>query len=176
METKSITLKSVKLPRHFRTFQATVNPKKIREIQLKIDAYNRDADRTIVPINGRIQEMALKSNLTLRESVPRFEATFTLNKPPINLTEIVEDLESLCKASNLNNLHISIHSVTFDIGGDSYFFENHRQSKALNLKAVNGKPLGKITEVERDVLLSGNLKFAAPSTCTKIYKEEWKCV
>ena len=81
----------------------------------------------------------------------------------------------MCKKNNLNNLSVTILSVTFDVSGDAYFFENHRPSKALNLKSINGKMIGKITEPERNKLLENKLKFAAPSTCTKTYKETWKC-
>jgi len=176
MSTKQIELKSVKLPRHYRSFQATVNPKHIRELRLKIDAYNRVEVRKILPINGKIQEMARSSEIFLKEATQRFQTHLILNKPPINLDEIIEDMERLCKSEKLNSLTLSIISVTFDVSGDAYYFENHKPSKALTLKTINGKLIGKITEIERDALLNGRLKFAAPSTCTKIYKEEWKCV
>jgi len=175
MSTKAIELKSVKLPRHFRSFQATVKQENIRELRLHVDV-RLETQRSFYPINGKIEQMAsFRMPLRLREDRRRFQTTLKLDKPPIDLGAVHSELLGICQEKSLSSLGISIISAIFDIGGDVYLFQNHRPSKALVLKSISGSDIGKMTEEERDKLLNGKLKFAAPSTCTKTYKEEWKC-
>lgn len=176
---KKITLDSVKLPSNMENFVIKCDGNVPIEVAIKTKASLRGPKQEI-PILGYLAKCATVKPL-FRKSETRFtmQRTFTQIKlgSKLNLAKIRQEIITATENADLNPPTIEIKHAIFIIGDTKYDFYYHSPAKAITLKKINGKLIGRLSEEQIQELISpkGHLHFCAPSHCTKVYKEVWEC-
>lgn len=174
-----IILDSVKLPMIFTEFILKAPQSNLESIALKIQSFLSEPEHKI-PIGGYFAQCTIIKPVLIKNIVAyRCERLVTKikNKKEIELKKLnASILEEIIKRG-LSSVTISLNSAEFLIHNKLYRFVYHAPAKAIVLKYINKKPIGKLQlfEVEALTCKEGDLSFAAPSHCTKVYKEIWEC-
>lgn len=174
-----ITLDSVKLPCVFAEFMKKVPQESLENASIKIQSYLSEPEHKIA-IEGYFKQCSIvKPELIKNIIIYRCERAISKikNKGIIDLKKLYNSIMEEVAKKGLVSPGITVKGAEFIINNKSYKFVYHSPAKAVVLKYIDKKPIGKLKEHEVDALIGkdGDLNFAAPSHCTKVYKEVWEC-
>ena len=176
---RKITFDSVKLPVNYDEFHKKALVGCLAEFGVMVKVGLRQPIH-IIPINGYFEKCSTIKP-ALRRNDTRYSMGRTLSRGKItgnlNLVKIKESLLKTIEANSLSTPAIFVTSAKFFIHNKTYQFRYHAPAKAIMLKTIDGKPIGRLKETQIEALLckDGDLHFCAPSHCTKQYIEKWIC-
>ena len=182
---KNIVFDSVKLPYSLPELAALLV--KHKNIENKIDVIQVDFDchlpkpANYIQVNGYIKQLCDRNPRLIcnptRYSMSRCLYRSRSKKMCISLSRIIKEAEEQANVSSLSKMTLCVTMLTFIIHSKKYSFKYHPPAKALVLKKIKDKDIGRLNQVQIDALIcpEGDLFFCAPSHCTKIYKEVWVC-
>ena len=176
---RKIVFDSVKLPVGYDEFHQKALIGNLAEFGLRIKVGLRQPTH-IIPINGYFEKCST-TKPTLRRNDTRYSMGRTLSRTKVtgnlNLTKIKDSLLKTMEINSLSVPTVNVSSAKFFIHNKNYQFRYHAPAKALVLKTINNKPIGRLSQTQIEALLckGGDLHFCAPSHCTKVYKEVWEC-
>lgn len=176
---KKIVFDSVKLPSSFDEFAKKCKEEDLAEVGIKVSVWLRQPAHRIA-INGYFEKCSTTKPMLYRsETKYRMERVLTKVKAKgqLNLQKIKKSLEAIIESNMLSEPTISVKGAMFYIHNKHYNFKYHSPAKAIVLKTINGKPIGRLSQVQIEALIcpKGDLHFCAPSHCSKVYKEVWEC-
>ena len=167
-----ITFKSVKLDRNIKAFEVVVPKDYIEDLTIRTTALIH-IPKLPLEIKGYVGDFA-KRKIQLNPSNANYNGTHTFISG-IDIKTLCSKMSAFLQSNNFRSWTMRVVSCNLNVNDTIYSFalskEKGRDKNFVMLQAIDGKPIGKdVTN-----LLKGDLKFAMPSVCTKVYKEVWEC-
>lgn len=130
-----------------------------------------------IPINGELAKHIVDDQRCAWNRLEeRWRFRRLLQKPPIDLRKVIDDVTAGALENNLNGkIKFKIMSVEFLINKKRYKMVYQSSSKALVLTSIDGMGIGKQTEAWVNSLLLGDLSFCMPSKCWLTWRQEKVC-